>query len=57
MKETTYWISRSAEPQSILWKIQGLLDTFPGKTHENSKPILKNPHILNQKTAARGEFT
>jgi hypothetical protein len=57
MKETIYWISHSAEPQSILWKIPVLPDTFPGKTHENSKPILKNPTIHKQKTPTRGGFT
>ena len=57
MKETTYWISSSAEPHSILWKIQVIPDTSPGITHKNLNTILKNPDIHKQKTSTRGGFT
>ncbi|MBU7017113.1 MAG: hypothetical protein HXS44_06355 [Theionarchaea archaeon] len=57
MKETTYWISSSTEPQIILRKTQVIPDINPGITHKNLKPILKNPNIHKQKTSTRGEFT
>ncbi len=57
MKETTYWISSSAEPQSILWKIQFIPETSPDIVRKNLKTILKNADIHKQKTPTRGGFT
>jgi hypothetical protein len=57
MKETKTWISSSAEPACILWKMQVIPDTVPGITHENLKSFLRNPNMYKQETATRGGFT
>jgi hypothetical protein len=57
MKEIITWISSSAEPKCILWKIHVIPDTVSGMTHEDLKPFLRNPNLYNQETAARGGFT